>query len=242
MVAHQQLVERVAAHGEVGDTDRAGRAIRAVVPSIARRLDEGTRRELHDSLPESLWIEPPHAQDPEIERVERASGTSGIAQQVAGELGCLPEEGLHLARVVLAEIARSEPGISAGLAAALPEDLARWTADPTGARGRADTGITGEPSRLDKETLDAALERLPEWEGGTEGLSRTVQIPADRLPPLLARIDRISDRAGRRAHHARTAGGIRFTVRTASVGAVTTADIDLAESIDQAVAEVGSGG
>ncbi|WP_186355697.1 DUF2267 domain-containing protein [Streptomonospora sp. PA3] len=242
MVAHQELVERVAAHSEVGDTDQARRAIRAVVPSVARRLDDETRQELHESIPESLWSEPPHAKDPQIERVERAVGTSGIAQQVGREMGCAPEEGLHLARVVLAEIATAEPGLSGDLAAALPDELASWVSDPAGAQGRADVGATGGPSRLDEQTLNAALQRLPGWEGDTRALTRTVQLPADRIPPLLARIDRLGDEAEHRAHHRRTADGIEFTVRTASVGAVTTADIDLAERIDQAVAEVGSGG
>ncbi|QBI52836.1 DUF2267 domain-containing protein [Streptomonospora litoralis] len=241
MIAHQELVERVAAHSEVGDSDHARRAIRAVVPSVVRRLDPQTRGQLHDSLPETLWNEPPQASNPDIERVERAGGSSGIAQQVGRELDCPPEEGLSLARVVLAEIAKAEPGLSDGLTAALPEELAGWIADPVGAQGRADTGL-GEPSRLDEQTLQAALARLPEWEGDTGGLTRTVQIPGDRIPPLLSRIDRITDEAGHPAQHRRTDDGIRFTVRTASVGAVTTADVALAEQIDQAVAEVGSGG
>ncbi|GAB3455706.1 hypothetical protein GCM10027570_36560 [Streptomonospora sediminis] len=240
MVAHQELVDRVAAR--VGGADQARRAIRAVVPSVARRLDDRTRQELHAGLPDSLWVEPPQAQDPEIERVERASGTSGIALQVGHELDCPPEEGLHLARVVMAEIATAEPRLASGLAALLPEELAGWVADPVGSQGRADTGMTGEPSRLDEQTLASVLERLPEWEGDTGGLTRTVQLPPDRIPPLLARIDRISDRAGHAAHPRRTADGIAFTLRTASVGAVTTADVDLAEQIDAAVAEVGSGG
>src|SRR5690625_1362379 len=105
MVAHQELVERVAAHAEVGDTDRARQAIQAVVPSVARRLDTHTRRELHDSLPDSLWTEPPQARNPEMERVDRAGGTSGIAFHVGQQLDCPPERGLTLARVVLAEIA-----------------------------------------------------------------------------------------------------------------------------------------
>ncbi|KIH97292.1 hypothetical protein LP52_20210 [Streptomonospora alba] len=242
MVAHQELVERVAAHSEVGDTDQAGRAIRAVIPSVARRLDAQTRQELRDSLPASLWSEPPQARDPEIDRVEMATGTSGIAQQVAGDLGCEPEQGLHVTRVVLAEIARSEPSVSDGLASALPQELAGWIADPTGARGRADTGFTGEPSRLDKETLDAALQRLPQWEADGDSLVRTVQVPADRIPPLLSRLDKLTGEAGHSARHRRTTDGIQFVLQTASVGAVTTADVELAEQIDQAVAEVGSGG
>ncbi len=236
MITHQELVDRVAAHDGVADTGEARRAAEAVVHVVAPRIDPETRVRLQQALPSSLRNLPRQAS------TDQSASSGDLARQMGDQLGCTPERGLHLARVVLAEIATSSPELSEDLAGSLPEELAAWVGDPIGAVGRSDTGITGAPSRLDEPTLRAAQGRLPDWEGDTHRLTRAVRLPADRIPPLLARIDRISGELGRRAHHEITDDGIAFSVWTASVDAVTTIDIELAERIDQAVADIGSGG
>lgn len=234
MIAHQELVDRVTAHGEVTDNGQARRAVETVVGVLSTQVGPDLRERLQRSLPPSLI--PEQASAPQIE------GTGGMAQEIGRELGCRPEQGLHLARVVLSSIAASAPELKDDLAGTLPEELAEWTADPTGAAARSDVGAGGAASRLGTAELNAALQRIPDWAGDTGGLSRTVRLPQDRIPPLTAGVDRIGREMGHPAHQETTGDGIAFTVRTASVGAVTTADIDLAERIDQAIAEVGSGG
>ncbi|WP_159944364.1 MULTISPECIES: DUF2267 domain-containing protein [unclassified Nocardiopsis] len=94
----------------------------------------------------------------------------------------------------------------------------------------------------DPGLADELADHLPDWNGDTGGLTREVELPADRAAPLLNRAERLAHRIGHSFDHRTTDTGITFTVRTASVGAVTTSDIEMAERIDQAVAEVGSGG
>lgn len=235
MIAHRELIDHVAAHEGVAGTEEARRAVHAVVGVLSERLDPRVRAELQQQLPKSLWGD--------VHATRTAAADSGrLAQQVGRKLDCPPEHGLHLARAVVAEIALSAPELGEDLAASLPEELAQWSRDPIGTAGRSDTGVTDTPSRLDEETLRAALARLPDWAGDTRGITRAVQLPRDRIAPLLSRIDRIGRELHHAPHHERTGDGIVFTLRTASVGAVTTRDIEVAERVDQAVAEVGSGG
>ncbi len=144
--------------------------------------------------------------------------------------------------MVLSGIHFSEPELADALASRLPEEFAQWSQDPNGAMGRSDTGQSGMPSRLDRATLEHALGRLREWEGDTTGLTRSVDLPRVRVTPLLNRIDRAAHEIDHSYEHEFTDTGIAFTVRTASVGAVTTRDIEMAERIDEAVAAIGSGG
>ncbi|KOX07851.1 DUF2267 domain-containing protein [Nocardiopsis sp. NRRL B-16309] len=238
MIAYQSLVDHVGAHEGVGDAEEARRAIGAVVSVVAPRVAPDTRERLHAALPPAL--QGPAEQEGAAETGLTDSGD--VARRVARELGRRPERGLYLAGVVLSEIAESSPDLREGLAASLPEELAAWVTDPVGAAGRSDTGESDAPSRLDEETLRAALGRLPDWEGDTHGLTRTVRLPSDRVRPLVDAVERIGRDMNHGAYHEVTDDGVAFTVRTASIRAVTTRDIELAERIEQAVAEVGSGG
>ncbi|RNL84827.1 DUF2267 domain-containing protein [Halostreptopolyspora alba] len=236
MIEHRELVDRVASRGGVSGPEEARAAVEAVVTVLGPHVGPDARTGLAASLPTSL------ATVPEGDRPEPVSESGELALEVGRALDCPPERGLHLARLVLSGIAESSPDLGATLARELPEELAEWAADPVGAAGRADAGATGAPSRLDSQTLRTALGRLPEWEGDTGGLTREVRLPQDRLPPLEGAVDRIGRELEHPAHRERVEGGIRFTVRTGSVGAVTTRDIELAERIERAVTEVGSGG
>ncbi|MEY9212504.1 DUF2267 domain-containing protein [Thermobifida halotolerans] len=236
MIAHQELIDRVAAHDEVADSEEARRAVHAVVAALSPHLVPRAREELRQELPRSL------RNNVGGTGAAFATDSGALARRVGEDLHCPPEHGLQLTRTVLSEIALASPGLGEDLAVSLPEDLAEWVRDPVGAQGRSDTGATGAPSRLDEATLSAARERLPDWEGDTRRLTRSVRLPKDRIPPLLARVDRLCRDLNSSPHHETTDDGIVFTVQTASVGAVTTQDIELAERVDRAVAEVGSGG
>ncbi|GAB2485571.1 DUF2267 domain-containing protein [Nocardiopsis aegyptia] len=237
MIAYQSLVDHVTAHEGVGDAEEARRAIGAVVSVVAPRIAPDTREKLHAALPPAL-----QPADQEGAAETGATDSGDVARRVARELDRRPERGLYLTGVVLSEIAESSPDLREELAASLPDELAAWVTDPVGAAGRSDTGESGAPSRLDEDTLRAAMGRLPDWEGDTHGLTRTVRLPSDRVRPLVDAVERISRDLDHGVHHEVTDDGVAFTVRTASIKAVTTRDIELAERIEQAVAEVGSGG
>lgn len=237
MITYQELMDHVIQDGNATDNEEARRALEAVTSELARHVDSTTREHLREQLPAALSDHVP------APRVEPALDTSGtLARVVAEQVGCPPEKGMRLAGAVLAGIRLGEPGLADELASQLPEELARWARDPEGARGRGDTGESGRPSRLDQTTLGHALDRLPSWEGDTGGLTREIELPGDRITPLLKQAERSARQLNHSFDHRVTDTGVAFTVRTASVGAVTTRDIEMAERIDEAVAKIGSGG
>ncbi|WP_017608564.1 DUF2267 domain-containing protein [Nocardiopsis xinjiangensis] len=237
MIAYQELMEHVVREGNAVDKDEARRALEAVTGALARHTRPDTRKRLRADFPAALRDHVPAQPDaPEMET------TGALSEEVAQEIGCPEEKGVRLVGAVLTGIRESEPGLAEDLASQLPGELAQWAHDPEGAHGRADTGESGSPSRLDRPTLERALERLPAWQGDTAGLTRDVELPTDRVTPLLNQAEKAARRLGHSFEHRTTDSGVTFTVRTESTGAVTTRDIEMAERIDAAVATIGSGG
>ncbi|MEU9440949.1 4a-hydroxytetrahydrobiopterin dehydratase [Streptomyces sp. NPDC048304] len=91
------------------------------------------------------------------------------------------------------------------------------------------------------EEVAAALRERPGWTGDTHELSRTVALPADRVQLLLAQVEHAADEIGEHPRTRRTPDGVRFTLQTRSVQAVTPRDLDLADRIHRAVLAVGGG-
>lgn len=236
MIAYQELVEHVVREGDASDNDEARRALEATAGALARHTDPDTRDYLREQLPAALRDHIPD--QPGAPAMESGS----LSQEVARQVGCPQERGLRLMGAVLSGIRRSQPRLADELASQLPDELAEWARDPQGASGRADTGQSGTPSRLDQDTVERALQRLPDWQGDTEGLTRSVELPIDRLTPLLNQAKKSARELGHGFEHHITDTGIDFTVRTDSVGAVTTRDIEMAERIDAAIAKIGAGG
>jgi len=98
------------------------------------------------------------------------------------------------------------------------------------------------PIQLSAEQVRAALAGLTNWSGGTDAITRTVSLPADRHTPLLNRVHREERAVNHRVHVAQRGDTVTFTLRTRGSGDVTNLDIELAERIDAAIADVGSGG
>lgn len=237
MIAYQELMEHVVRQGHAADNEEARRALEATADVVGRHTDPDTREHLREQLPAALRD---HIPEQSGAPTQETSGS--LSQEVARQVGCPEERGVRLVGAVLSGIRLGEPGLADELADQLPEELAQWARDPEGARGRADTGQSDIPSRLDRATLERAMQRLPEWQGDTEGLTRSVDLPADRLTPLLNQAEKSARQFGHSFEHHTTDTGVAFTVRTASVGAVTTRDIEMAERIDEVVAKIGSGG
>lgn len=237
MIAYQELMEHVVREGNAVDNDEGRRALEAVTGALARHTTPDTRKRLRAEFPAALRDHvPAQPGAPEMET------TGALSEEVAQEIGCPEEKGVRLVGAVLTGIRQSAPGLADDLALQLPDELAQWAQDPEGARGGADTGVSGTPSRLDRSTLERAMERLPTWQGDTGGLTRDVELPTDRVTPLLNQAEKAASRLGHSFEHHTTGSGVSFTVRTESIGAVTTRDIEMAERIDAAVATIGSGG
>ncbi|GAA3737908.1 4a-hydroxytetrahydrobiopterin dehydratase [Salinactinospora qingdaonensis] len=235
MATHQELVDGIAAHDMVTDAAEARRALPSIIAALARHLDAGSRDQLARHLPASLRDEV-HG-----DGAQPLPESGGLAQEVALDLGCPPERALHLARVVLAELVSTDPDLKEMLSSALPRELAQWAADPVGAAGRTDAP-TDTPTRISEDDVAAMRQRLPEWEGDTSRLSRSVELPPERLRPLLTQVDREAHALKHGPRYEDTPEGVRFTVRTESVDAVTELDLELAERIEAAITEIGSGG
>jgi 4a-hydroxytetrahydrobiopterin dehydratase len=92
---------------------------------------------------------------------------------------------------------------------------------------------------LDADAVRAALTGLDGWNGGPDGISRTVRMPS--FPAAIAVVDRVAEVAEELDHHPdidirwRT---LTFWCVTHSANGVTTRDIKLAQRIDRIVAEV----
>ena len=237
MIAYQELVEHVVREGNATDNEEARRALQATADVLGRHTNPNTREQLRELLPAAL-----HDHIPKQPGAPAQESSGPLSEEVAEQIGCPEERGVRLVGAVLSGIRLEEPELADELASQLPDELAQWARDPEGARGRADTGQSGTPSRLDRAGLERVRQRLPDWQGDTEGLTRAVDLPADRLTPLLNQAEKSAHQLGHSFEHHTTDSGIVFTVRTASVGAVTTRDIEMAERIDQAVAKIGSGG
>ncbi|MGB9378786.1 MAG: 4a-hydroxytetrahydrobiopterin dehydratase [Mycobacteriales bacterium] len=95
---------------------------------------------------------------------------------------------------------------------------------------------------LSAQDIVNALDRLPEWSGGVEGLVRSVQLSDEQH---LSAQHQVMQRADAMNHHPdieRSGGQTRFTLSTHSAGGVTALDLALAAEVDDVVNHVRSGG
>ena len=92
---------------------------------------------------------------------------------------------------------------------------------------------------LDADAVRAALAGLDGWEGGPDGISRTVRLPS--FPAAIDVVDRVAQVAEEMDHHPdidirwRT---VKFRCFTYSAKGITHRDINLADRIDRIVGEV----
>jgi 4a-hydroxytetrahydrobiopterin dehydratase len=89
------------------------------------------------------------------------------------------------------------------------------------------------PPRLSPDDVAAALERLPAWSGGADGVERTLQLPSFRA--AAEAISMIADVAEQLDHHPDLDlrwTKVRVAVVTHSAGGVTELDLELARRVD----------
>jgi 4a-hydroxytetrahydrobiopterin dehydratase len=89
------------------------------------------------------------------------------------------------------------------------------------------------PPRLCPEDVTAALNDLPLWSGGTDGIERTIRLPSFRA--AVEAIGMIADVAEEMDHHPDIDlrwTKIRVAVVTHSAGGLTELDLALARRVD----------
>ncbi len=89
------------------------------------------------------------------------------------------------------------------------------------------------PPRLSPEDVTAALNDLPLWAGGTDGIERTIRLPSFRA--AVEAIGTIADVAEEMDHHPDIDlrwTKIRVAVVTHSAGGLTELDLALARRVD----------
>ena len=89
------------------------------------------------------------------------------------------------------------------------------------------------PSRLSPEDVTAALNDLPLWSGGTDGIERTIRLPSFRA--AVEAIGMIADVAEEMDHHPDIDlrwTKVRVAVVTHSAGGLTELDLALARRVD----------
>ncbi|MEU2923749.1 DUF2267 domain-containing protein [Streptomyces sp. NPDC007251] len=237
MITHRHLVEEVASRARLDDTEAADAAVHLVLAALGRRLDPPRREHLRQAVPA-------HERGV-LERGGDAADDSDVRldellADVARPVGATPEQALFLAQTVVARITAEDTGLESDLRSALPDEFGTLFVEPDAMPERS-SRATDAPAPLSGEEVAAALRERPGWTGDTRELSRTVALPADRVQLLLAQVERAADEIGEHPRTRRTPDGVRFTLQTRSVQAVTPRDLDLADRIDQAVLAVGGG-
>lgn len=236
MVQHEKWLTAVEDVAELDDAAEARAVLGAVVAALARCLPDAGREWLADRLPSP---EAGPARDPGPANLK--SGTD-VEAAVARRLRTTPERARYLTQAVLTALTRTEPGLAEELRGRLPRGVVEVLA-PAGESPRDAASHRPEvPTRLSDEEVARGLRHLTGWSGDRHGIERTVQLPDDRIAPLVERVQREARAMNDHAHVERADGGVTFRLRTGREGIVTEPDLRLAERIDEAVAAVGSGG
>nr|WP_106180532.1 DUF2267 domain-containing protein [Prauserella shujinwangii] len=233
---HQDLVDSVRRHAGVDTTEQARGATTAVLRTIGHCLRPEDRRRLAEDLPGTV------AEAADVPGQLEARDADELLTEVAYRLDTTPERARYLAKAVVAGLRDNDPDLVAFLRARVTSDLLDVLAADGDPPDRAESVRPGEPTELSDEDVQRALRGRTGWTGDHTGISRTVELPDDRVTPLVERVQREARARNDHAHVDRFPGGVTFTLRTGNRGVVTRPDLELAERIDAAVEDVGSGG
>lgn len=229
-IEYRELIEEVSRSAGI-DHRSARRVAQATLVAVAERLDDDSRQRLAAALPPLFRQYLPHQAGP------RGWDLAALMREIAQRGLQPPEQARVRAQVVLATIADREPDLPSGLP--LPDNIRELFTPPE--PGGGITGATGHMAPLSPGEVDAALRRLPDWEGDTSGLRRTIVLPPDSLSRVLDRIENLRQNLGGGVYTRRDDGNAEVTVKTATVDAVTAPDVNIAARIDGLIAEFSAG-
>jgi uncharacterized protein (DUF2267 family) len=229
-IGYEEFIEAVSRSVGI-DHQSARRVAQATLATLAETLDDNGRQRLAAAIPPLFRQYLPRRTG------QRDWDLPGLIREMAQRGKQPPEQARVRAQAVLAALAEREPDLLSGLP--LPDDIRGLFAPPE--IGGGVTGATGHLAPLSPEEVDAALSRLPNWEGDTSGLRRTIALPPDSLDRVLNRIENLRRDLGGGVYTRRDDGSAEVTVKTAAADAVTAPDVDIAASIDSLIAEFGAG-
>ncbi|MER7459613.1 DUF2267 domain-containing protein [Micromonospora sp. NPDC126480] len=230
-MGYQELVDEVSRRAGV-DFRTAKVGAEATVLALAWALGEAERRRLLSAVPMSLHDVTP------VDGIESHADLPGFLAEVGRLSGRTPEQARYQAEATLAALADRDGDLVESLH--VPDGLRDLLAPPEPGGGVVGATTTTPP--LGDTQLREALVDLPYWSGDRDGLSRTVELPADNLDRVLDRLDRLRQDTGRGPRIGRPdATTAVVTVRSRQAGAVTAQDVDLAHAVDDAIDEAGAG-
>lgn len=232
---YSDLLEKVEYRAGVGSAKEAREATQVVLRGLVSVVPRQALPDLFDSTPSSL--EPASALTPQ----DLKDDPAGFVRAVADGLGCSPERARYLIRAVLSALVEQDRDIAGVLAARLPDDM---LTPPFNGVASVDANTSGHDvaQPIDNDRLQRWLAAHRQWSGDTRRLRRTINLPADRLPPLLAAVERDERRIKHNARVDHNDSDVTFELWTHSIDHVTDLDLHLAQLIDDVVARVGSGG
>jgi uncharacterized protein (DUF2267 family) len=229
-IEYEELIEAVSRSVDI-DHRSARRVTQATLTTLAETLDDNGRQRLAAAIPPLFRQYLPRRTE------QRDLDLPALVREMAQRGQQPPEQARVRAQAVLATLAEREPDLPSGLP--LPDDIRGLFTPPE--IGGGVTGATGHLAPLSPEEIDAALRRLPDWEGDTGGLRRTIALPPDSLDRVLSMIENLRRDLGGGVYTRRDDDNAEVTVKTATADAVTAPDVDIATSIDSLIAEFGAG-
>jgi uncharacterized protein (DUF2267 family) len=229
-IGYEEFIEAISRSVGI-DHQSARRVTQATLATLAETLDDTGRQRLAAAIPPLFRQYLPRRTG------RRDWDLAALVLAMAQRGNQPPEQARVRAQAVLATLAEREPDLPSRLP--LPDDIRALFTPPD--IGGGVTGATGHLAPLSPEEVDAALRRLPDWEGDTSGLRRTIVLPPDSLDLVLNGIENLRRDLGGGVYTRRDDGNAEVTVKTAAVDAVTAPDVDIATSIDSLITEFGAG-
>jgi pterin-4a-carbinolamine dehydratase/uncharacterized protein (DUF2267 family) len=232
VLEYQQFLSAVSGHIDVSDAEELKAGIQAVLGAVDQVLDADARGRLAAELPGSL------RNTMGTGSATRAMSTGEFVAVVASGGGYTTERGRYWAQAVLAALAELDPQAADLVRPALPDASLMQPLGQGPAPVHSAVATRRSPEILEADEVARALAGMPGWTGDTSRITRTIDIPAERVTPLTNAVHRIESELDHHANIDNGPDGLTFTVWTHTLGRVTDMDLDLARRIDEAIATV----
>jgi pterin-4a-carbinolamine dehydratase/uncharacterized protein (DUF2267 family) len=229
---YQQFLSAVGRHLDVSDTEEVKTGVQAVFGAVDQILDADARGRLAAELPGSL------RNTMGTGSATRSLTTDQFVSVVASGGGYTTERARYWAQAVLAALAENDPDAAEIVRPALPDDTLMRPLGQGPAPVHSGVPTNLSPEILEPDEVTRALAAMPGWTGDTTRITRTIDIPAERVAPLTDAVHRIETELNHHANIDNGPDGLTFTVWTHSLSRVTEMDVNLARRIDEAIATV----
>jgi pterin-4a-carbinolamine dehydratase/uncharacterized protein (DUF2267 family) len=232
MIRYPEIIESVTERTELGETDDARSAIKAVLAGVAHWVGVPEREAIAHVLPAELQyvMESP--------RPTVGGDLGQFLQFVAFVVDTSPERARYYSQAVISFLCTAEPSLAGTLRRALPQEFGVLFEAPPGAPEPAEGERPPAPAELTAEELADVLSRLPGWRGNTRRLTRTVTLPPGSDPGVVEEIHRAEEQLNHHAQLKRADDDLTLTLWTHSRDVVTELDVRLAERINDILARL----